>query len=75
MQNKLPAMLQKEEDEDAIIGYYWHNNARNAQKHLKYNTLHIAMYFSNMYTWERKDGIENHEFIFNSYDALMIIVR
>ena len=63
--------------------YYWHateiflqcfmiligSNAGNAQQHISSTTHFILCCTLQMCIWKRKDGIEFHEFIFNSYDA------
>ena len=88
MQNNLQAMLQKEKRTRMQL-YYLHatksflqtfmivtrSNGGNAQQGISSTTHFILGCTFQMCIWKRKDGIENHEFIFNSYDALTIIVR
>ena len=45
------------------------SNAGNAQQHISSTTHFILCCTLQMCIWKRKDGIEFHEFIFNSYDA------
>ena len=77
-------MFQKEDHDDAIILLARYkiffqcfmiligSNGGNAQ-HISSTTHFILCCSFQMCIWKRKDGIKNHKFIFNSYDALMII--